>query len=57
MVRFVAEGGEVFAIKEIDERLARREYRLLRRLDELGIPAVEVLGVVVDRPGTSTPRW
>jgi hypothetical protein len=51
VVRFVVEGGEVFAIKEIDERLARREHRLLRRLQELGIPAVEVLGVVADRPG------
>jgi Domain of unknown function (DUF4032)/Lipopolysaccharide kinase (Kdo/WaaP) family len=50
VVRFVAEGGEVFALKEIPERLARREYRLLRRLKELGIPAVEVLGVVVERP-------
>jgi tRNA A-37 threonylcarbamoyl transferase component Bud32 len=50
VVRFVAEGGEVFALKEISERLARREYSLLRRLNELGIPAVEVLGVVVDRP-------
>jgi hypothetical protein len=50
VVRFVAEGGEVFALKEISERLARTEYTLLRRLKELGIPAVEVLGVVVDRP-------
>jgi hypothetical protein len=50
VVRFVAEGGEVFALKEIAERLARTEYTLLRRLKELGIPAVEVLGVVVDRP-------
>ena len=30
VVRFVAEGGEVFALKEIPERLARREYRLLQ---------------------------
>ena len=51
VVRFVAEGGELFALKELDERLARREYRLLRRLREVGIPSVEVLGVVVDRPG------
>jgi hypothetical protein len=50
VVRFVAEAGEVFALKEIDERLARREYSLLRRLNELGIPAVDVLGVVVERP-------
>ncbi|MGY1603717.1 DUF4032 domain-containing protein [Geodermatophilus sp. SYSU D00815] len=50
VVRFVAESGEVFALKEIDERLARKEYGLLRRLKDLGIPAVEVLGVVVERP-------
>jgi hypothetical protein len=51
VVRFVVEAGEVFAVKEIDERLARREHHLLRRLQQLGIPAVEVLGVVADRPG------
>jgi hypothetical protein len=50
-VRFVADGGQVYALKELDERLARREYRLLRELGRKGIPAVEVLGVVVDRPG------
>jgi hypothetical protein len=50
VVRFVAEGGEVWALKELPERLARREYQLLRHLKELGIPAVEVLGAVVERP-------
>jgi tRNA A-37 threonylcarbamoyl transferase component Bud32 len=50
VVRFVAEGGEVFALKEIPERLARREYTLLRRLQDLGIPTVDVLGIVVERP-------
>src|SRR3954453_438967 len=50
VVRFVAEGGEVFALKEIPERPARTEYSMLRRLKELGVPAVEVLGVVVERP-------
>ena len=49
VVRFVSEGGEVFALKELDERLARIEYRLLRDLNNLGIPAVGVLGVVVER--------
>src|SRR3954471_3096051 len=51
VVRFVAEGTEVFALKEIPERLARKEYSLLRRLKELGVPAVESIGVVVERPG------
>ncbi len=50
VVRFVAEGGELYALKELDERLARREYQLLRQVGQLGIPAVEVLGIVVDRP-------
>src|SRR5947209_15441814 len=50
VVRFVAQDDEVFALKELPERLARREYTLLRRLKELGIPAVEVLGAVVERP-------
>jgi hypothetical protein len=51
IVQFVAEGHNVYALKELDERLARKEYRLLREAQDLGIPAVEVLGVVVDRPG------
>jgi tRNA A-37 threonylcarbamoyl transferase component Bud32 len=49
IVRFVVDSGRVYALKEIDERLARREFKLLRELDELEIPAVKVLGVVVDR--------
>src|SRR5207247_5188699 len=32
VVRFVSENGVVYALKELDERLARKEYRLLRRL-------------------------
>lgn len=51
VVRFVAEAGQVFALKELPEPAARQEYQVLRRLHELGIPAVEVVGVVVDRPG------
>jgi hypothetical protein len=50
VVRFIAEGGEVFALKEIPERLARREYSALRQMGRMGIPAVDVLGVVVERP-------
>ena len=49
VVRFVADSGELYALKALDERLARREYRLLRTLAGLSIPAVEVVGVVVDR--------
>jgi hypothetical protein len=49
VVRFVAEAGQVFALKELPEPAARREHQVLRRLHDLGIPAVEVVGIVVDR--------
>jgi hypothetical protein len=49
IVRFVADDGELYALKSISEHLARREYRLLRTLAELNVPAVSVVGVVVDR--------
>jgi hypothetical protein len=49
VVRFVYDDGELYALKELNERLARREYRLLRALAELNVPAVEVVGVAVDR--------
>ncbi len=49
VVRFVADSGVLYALKSISERLARREYRLLRSLAELNVPAVEVVGIVVDR--------
>jgi tRNA A-37 threonylcarbamoyl transferase component Bud32 len=50
VVRFVTAADQVFAVKELPEDAARQEYRVLRRLHELHIPAVEVVGVVVDRP-------
>jgi hypothetical protein len=50
VVRFVASGGHVYALKEIAERLARHEYALLARFQEEGLPAVSVLGICVDRP-------
>ena len=50
VVRFVHYDGAIFALKEIDSRLARREYRLLRDLGEHGVPVVEAVGVVSDRP-------
>jgi Domain of unknown function (DUF4032)/Lipopolysaccharide kinase (Kdo/WaaP) family len=49
VVRFVADGGELYALKSLREDLARREYRMLRGLAAVAIPAVEVVGIVVDR--------
>ena len=50
VVRFVSSDGVVYALKEINERLARREYALLAQFAEDGLPAVTALGVCVDRP-------
>ncbi len=49
VVRFVVDDGVLYALKELGERFARREYHLLRTLAELSVPAVEVVGVAVDR--------
>ncbi len=49
VVRFVWDSGTLYALKAISERLARREYRLLRSLADNKIPAVEVVGIAVDR--------
>ena len=48
VVRFIYDDGVLYALKELSERLARREYRVLRALAELNIPAVEVVGIAVD---------
>ena len=49
VVRFAYDDGTLYALKELNERLARREYRLLRALSGLNIPAVEAVGIAVDR--------
>jgi hypothetical protein len=49
VVRFVYDDGTLYALKELSERLARREYRVLRALADLNIPAVEAIGIAVDR--------
>jgi uncharacterized protein DUF4032/lipopolysaccharide kinase (Kdo/WaaP) family protein len=49
VVRFVDYDGSLYALKELPERLARREYRLLRELAHQSIPVVEAVGVVASR--------
>jgi hypothetical protein len=51
VVRFVEDGGTVYALKEIVEPLARKEYALLTDFAAQGLPTVDVLGICVDRPG------
>ncbi len=49
IVRFAHLSGEVIAIKEIGEDLARHEYQLLKLLQRLDIPSVVPVGVVTGR--------
>ena len=49
IVRIVRLGQDVYAVKETQERVAFREYRLLRDLRRLNLPTVEPVGVVVGR--------
>ncbi len=49
VVRFVNYEGVLYALKELPEVLAYREYRVLRELGGAGVPAVEAVGVVTDR--------
>jgi hypothetical protein len=46
VVRFVDYDGSLFALKELPERYAANEYRLLRRLAEDEMPVVDPVGVV-----------
>jgi tRNA A-37 threonylcarbamoyl transferase component Bud32 len=49
VVRFVEYDGALYALKELPERPARREWTLLRRLEGQGLPVVEAVGMVTDR--------
>ncbi|AXH96153.1 DUF4032 domain-containing protein [Ornithinimicrobium avium] len=49
VVRFARLSGQVVAVKEISEPLARREFHTLRNLRRLDLPAVEPLAVVSGR--------
>ncbi|MCU0296401.1 MAG: DUF4032 domain-containing protein [Candidatus Nanopelagicales bacterium] len=49
VVRFVEVDATIMALKEISEDFANREFRLLRDLEELEVPAVHGVGVVTGR--------
>jgi hypothetical protein len=49
VVRFVEYDGALYALKELPERPARREWTLLRRLESQSLPVVEAVGVVTGR--------
>jgi hypothetical protein len=54
VVRIVRLGDRTYAVKETVEEIAFKEYRLLRDLQRIGMPAVVPMGVVTGRTGTGT---
>jgi tRNA A-37 threonylcarbamoyl transferase component Bud32 len=46
LVRFVEVDGELWALKELPPRIARREFDVLRHLEATGLPAVRPAGLV-----------
>jgi hypothetical protein len=53
VVRFVAYGPDLYALKELPDPIAEREYRLLRELEERNVPVVDAVGVATGR----TDQW
>jgi Domain of unknown function (DUF4032)/Lipopolysaccharide kinase (Kdo/WaaP) family len=51
VVRFVEYDGALYALKELPERPAQREWTLLRRLESQGLPVVQAVGIVTGRGG------
>ena len=49
MVRFVELEGRVFAVKELDDRFALKEYAMLKEMADSSLPVVDVACVVVNR--------
>ncbi|HEV7707634.1 MAG TPA: DUF4032 domain-containing protein, partial [Asanoa sp.] len=49
VVRFVRLAGTVYAVKETGERIAEREYDLLRQLERIDFPSVQAVAIVADR--------
>jgi hypothetical protein len=52
VVRFVRLGSDVYAVKEVGEHVAMREYGLLRQLERRDLPAVQAVGVLSGRVGS-----
>jgi Lipopolysaccharide kinase (Kdo/WaaP) family len=47
LVRFVETDGRRWALKELPQRVAAREYAMLRDLESMGLPAVRAAGLVL----------
>ncbi len=51
VVKLIEFGNISYVVKELPDDLALREFRLLREIDEAGLPTAEVVAVITDRSG------
>ena len=51
VVRLIELDGTSYVIKELPDDLVAREYRLLRELDDAGLPTAEVVAAVTGKAG------
>ena len=47
LVKFVDADGHLWAVKDMPPRIAVKEYEVLRRLEDMGLPAVRPAGLVL----------
>jgi hypothetical protein len=47
LVKFVDADGQLWAVKDMPPRIAMKEYEVLRRLEDMGLPAVHPAGLVL----------
>jgi len=47
LVKFVEADGQLWAVKDMPPRIAAKEYDVLRRLEDMGLPAVRPAGLVL----------
>jgi uncharacterized protein DUF4032/lipopolysaccharide kinase (Kdo/WaaP) family protein len=47
LVKFVDADGQLWAVKDMPPRIAGKEYDVLRRLEDMGLPAVRPAGLVL----------
>jgi hypothetical protein len=47
LVKFVDADGQLWAVKDMPPRIAAKEYDVLRRLEDMGLPAVRPAGLVL----------
>lgn len=51
--RLIERGDVSYVIKELSNHLVEREYRLLRELDDAGLPTAEVVAAVTGKPDSA----